>query len=97
MYNANSPIKFKTSMLKSRLFDYSDAYMLVSAAITIPNTASEGANVKNRKNIIIKNCAPFTNYISKINNPKLYNLIEYSDNYSKILEFYGNSIEMNCL
>ena len=45
--------------------------------------------------IIFKNCAPFTNCISKINNTQIdnadyidivmpmYNLIEYSDNYSK--------------
>ena len=45
--------------------------------------------------MIIKNCAPFTNCISKINNTQIdnaeyidivmlmYNLIEYSDNYSK--------------
>ena len=47
------------------------------------------------KRVIFKNCAPFTNCISKINNTDIdnakyidivmpmYNLIEYSDNYSK--------------
>ena len=34
-YNANNQIKFKTSMLKSSLCDYSDAYILVSGIITI--------------------------------------------------------------
>ena len=34
-YNANNQIKFKTSMLKSSLLDYSDAYILVSGIITI--------------------------------------------------------------
>ena len=29
-YNTNSQIKFKTSMLKSSLCDYSDAYIVVS-------------------------------------------------------------------
>ena len=29
VYNANSQIKFKTTMLKSSLCDYSDAYILV--------------------------------------------------------------------
>ena len=29
-YNVNSQIKFKTTMLKSRLCDYSDAYILVN-------------------------------------------------------------------
>ena len=47
------------------------------------------------KEIIFKNCAPFTDCISEINNTQvdnakdldvvmlMYNLIEYSDNYSK--------------
>ena len=82
-------------MLRSSLYDYSDAYILVSATITVPNTAATGANQNNRKNIIIKNCAPFTNCISEINNTQIdnakdidivmsmYNLIEYSDNYYK--------------
>ena len=47
------------------------------------------------KKVIFKNCAPFTNCISEINNTQvdnakdidivmpMYNLIEYSDNYSK--------------
>ena len=34
-YNTNSQIKFKTSMLKSSLCDYSDAYILVSGNITV--------------------------------------------------------------
>ena len=34
-YNANNQIKFKTSMLKSSLCDYSDAYILVRGIITI--------------------------------------------------------------
>ena len=67
-YNVNSQIEFKTSMLRSSLCDYSDAYILVSATITVPNIEAAGAAANNRKNIIIKNCAPFTNCISKINN-----------------------------
>ena len=67
----------------------------MSATRTVPNTAAAGAGANNRKNVIIKNCAPFTNSISKINNTQIdnakdidiimakYNLIEYSDNYSK--------------
>ena len=51
-------------MLRSILCDYSDAYILVSATITVPNTAAAGAAANNIKNIIIKNCAPFTNCIS---------------------------------
>ena len=89
-------IKFKTSMLRSSLCDYSDAYILVKRNIAVSNTAADGAAVNNtNKKVIFKNCAPFTNCISKINNTQtdnaeyidivmpMYNLIEYSDNYSK--------------
>ena len=92
VYNVNSQIKFKTSMLKSSLCDYSDAYILVS----INNTAAQGAAANNtNKKVIFKNCAPFTNCISEINNTQIgnakdidiaipmYNLIEFSDNYAK--------------
>ena len=88
-YNANSQIKFKTSMLRSSLCDCSDAYILVSATITFPNTAA----ASNRKNVTTKSCTPFTNGISEINNTQIakdidivmlmYNLIEYSNNVSK--------------
>ena len=95
-YNVNSQIKFKTTMLKSSLCDYSDAYILVKGTISINNTAAQGAAGNNtNKKVIFKNCAPFTNYISEINNTQIdnakdidivmpmYNLIEYSDNYAK--------------
>ena len=38
MYNTNSQIKFKTSILKSSLCDYSDVYILMSGTITITAT-----------------------------------------------------------
>ena len=59
MCNTNRQIKFKTLMLNSRLCDYSDEYLVVSAAVTAPNTGTQ-ASLNNRKNITIKNCAPFT-------------------------------------
>ena len=82
-------------MLKSSLCDYSDAYILVKGTISVNNTAAADANANNtNKKVIFKNCALFTNCISKINtqldNAKdidivmpMYNLIEYSDNYAK--------------
>ena len=95
-YSSNKKIRFKTSMLRSSLCDYSDAYILVKGNITVNNTAADGAAANNtNKKVIFKNCAPFTNCISKINNTQIdnaeyidivmpmYNLIEYSDNYSK--------------
>ena len=45
-YNVNSQIKFKTLMLRSSLCNYSDIYILVSATITVPNTAVAGAAAK---------------------------------------------------
>ena len=39
-YNVNSPIKFKATILKSSLCDYSDAYILVRGIITVNNTAA---------------------------------------------------------
>ena len=63
-YSHNKQIKFKTSMLKSNLCDYSDAYILVKGNITVINTAAGGAAVNNTsKKVILKNCAPFTNGI----------------------------------
>ena len=83
-------------MLRSSLCDYSDAYILPNQSITVNNTAGAGSAANNtNKKVISKDCAPFTNCISKINNTQIvnaeyidivmpmYNLIEYSDNYSK--------------
>ena len=95
-YNVNSQIKLKTTILKSSLCDYSDANILVKGSITVNNTAAADADANNtNKKVILKNCAPFTNCISEINNTQvynakdidivipMYNLIEYSDNYAK--------------
>ena len=95
-YSPNKQIRFKTVMLRSSLYDYSDAYILVKGNISVNNTAAGGAAANNtNKKVTFKNCAPFTNCISKINNTQIdnaeyidivmpmYNLIEYSDNYSK--------------
>ena len=83
-------------MLRSSLCDYNDAYILAKGKISVNNTEAAGAAENNiNKKVIFKNCTPFTNYISKLNNTKIdnakfidivmpmYNLIEYSNNYSK--------------
>ena len=97
-YNVNSQIKFKTTMLKSSLCNYSDAYILVKGTITIEGAGADAAvrqADERDKGVIFKNCAPFTNCISEINNTQvdnakdidivmpMYNLIEYSDNFAK--------------
>ena len=69
IHNVNDQIKFKTTMLKSSLCDYSDAYILVKRTITVNNTAPADADANNaNKKVIFQNCAPFTNCISEINN-----------------------------
>ena len=97
-YNVNSQIKFKTTMLKSSLCNYSDAYILVKGTITIAGAGADAAARQadeRDKSVIFKNCAPFINCISEINNTQIdnakdidivmpmYNLMEYSDNYAK--------------
>ena len=73
-YSPNKQIKFKTSMLRSSLCDYSDAYILVKGNISVNNTTAEGAAANNTiKKVIFKNCASFTNCISKINNTQIDN------------------------
>ena len=91
-------IKFKTTMLKSNLCDYADAYVLVKGTITIIGDGDDNAvrqADERDKGVTFKNCAPFTKCISRINGididnardidivMPMYNLIEYSDNYSK--------------
>ena len=80
--------------------DYSEAYILVSGTIRITGTGADHAATQvdeRNKGVTFKNCAPFTNCISEINNTQidnvkytdlvmpLYDLIEYSNNYSKTL------------
>ena len=85
-YNTSKQIRVKASMLRSDLCDYTDAYIVVKGIITV-----EGADNRDRKNrvVVLKNNAPFISCISKINAEDLdvvmpmYNLLEYSKNYSK--------------
>ena len=86
-YSHENPIKFLTNSLESSLCDYSDAYILVTGNITAtPNNAAT--------QVVFKNCAPFKDCRTEINDTfvdyadfiniamPMYNLIEYSDNYS---------------
>ena len=86
-YSHQNPIRFLTNSLESSLCDYSDAYILVTGNITAtPNNAAT--------QVVFKNCAPFEKCRTEINETfvdeadfinitmPMYNLIEYSDNYS---------------
>ena len=78
-------------MLRSDLFDFSDAYILVKGIIAVTNPK----NAKINEAVAFKNNAPFINCISKINGIQIdnvedldvampmYNLLEYSKNYRK--------------
>ena len=96
-YTGNS-IKFKSTMLRSNLCGYAAAYILVNGRIKTTGVGTDAATRQAdeiNKGVRFKNCAPFTKCISKINNTEIdnakdidivmpmYNLIEYSDNYSK--------------
>ena len=87
-------------MLNSTLCDCSDSYILVNGITTIVGGAFVAAIIayRNSKNVILKNCIPFTVCISEINNIHLYhekyldivmqmcNLTEYIYNYVKTRE-----------
>ena len=78
-------------MLKSDLCDYSNAYIVLKGDITV----TDPNNNRYDKKLAFKNNTPFTSCILKINNTlndnaeyldivmPMYNLIEYSKNYSK--------------
>ena len=92
-HNEDNQIRFKNLKFKSRLYDYSNIYLLFKGTITVENTAAQGQrNNRNNKKVKFKNCAPSSKCTSKINNMQvddahevmlIYNLKEYSDNYSK--------------
>ena len=87
-YTSNN-IKFKTTMLRSNLCDYADAYILVKRTVTItgnagpepdpdaPRTEAQllAARETDERNrgVIFKNCAPFSKCISRINNRDIHN------------------------
>ena len=57
-------------MLRSGLCDYRDAYILLSATITLTGKGAddEAKQIDERdKGVIFKNCAPFTKCLSEIN------------------------------
>ena len=53
-YNVNRQIKFKTTMLKSSLRDYSNAYIIVKGTITVNNTAADSFNLTDSFNFKVK-------------------------------------------
>ena len=94
-YNTNSQVRFKTSVIRSSLCDYSGAYIPVKGTITVALVAANAQPQNVGKKVVFEICAPFIDYINEINKTQIdgvkykdvimpmYNLIEYSNNYSK--------------
>ena len=55
-------------MLRSSLCDYSDSYILIKGTITVVGVAAPAPADKVGKEVVFKNCPPFTACISEINN-----------------------------
>ena len=103
-YSHENPMKFLTNSLESSLCDYSDVYVLLTG-----NTAVVGGDANTK--VASKNCAPFRKCSTEINDTfideaehindamPMYNLIEYSDNYSdtsgSLWQFKRDEIEEN--
>ena len=59
-YSVNKSVIFETSMLRSDLYDYGDAYIAVKGRISV--TGIDNANRRNKK-LTFKNNAPFRSCI----------------------------------
>ena len=69
VYNVNNVIRLKTTMLKSIVCDYKDAYIIVKGRITITGAEADATARQadeRDKGVIFKNCAPFINCKSEI-------------------------------
>ena len=101
-YKPNKQIKFKKSMLRSGLCDFIDAYIVVKGDTIVRKVATRNFIKARNRFSAFKNNAPFTNYISKVNNVlidnaedldiviPIYNLLEYSKNYRKTTGSFWN-------
>ena len=103
-------LKFKTLMLNTNLCHFSDVYILVRGKVTAVGQGVNGTAIaadRNDKEVVFKNCAPFTSCISKINNAEadnaedldivmpMFNSLEYRKIMQKHQLIYDNIVEMN--
>ena len=96
-YSHHDPIKFLTKSIESSLYDYSDAYILVTGNISVKrrnaaNTADIAFDAITQ--VAFKNCTSFEKCSAEIDGTlvdeanyinitsPMYNLTEYSDSYS---------------
>ena len=92
-------------MLRPDLCDFNDAYIVVKGILTV--SVDERDRDEMNRQVILKNNAPFIPCISKINGVlaenaedldiviPMYNLLEYSKNYSKHLVLFEIITGMN--
>ena len=83
--------------MRSNLCVYSDEYIHVKGTITVSNNGTSAAPNNRNKKVIFKNCGPFFNCMSEINNTQvddahdidvvlpMYNVKTYLGNYAKTL------------
>ena len=100
-HDAANEITYNTEILKSNLCDYNNTYILLSGNITVVAALI--------RQVAFKTCALFTKCITKIDKTTvdgaegldlvrpMYNLIEYSSNYSEATESYGFVLKMKHL
>ena len=68
-YSVNKSIRLKTSMLRSDLCDYSDAYTVLKGTTTVEGDDDDDDDDKNRNKMLnFKNNAPFLSCVLKIKN-----------------------------
>ena len=76
VYNTNSGIRFKATMLKSVLRDYNNAYKFSKGKITSTGAEDDAASRQTdgrKKGLIFKRCSPFIKCKSEINNTEIDN------------------------
>ena len=84
-YDVNKEIRVKTSMLRSNLCDFSDAYIVVKGTIALTKSNGNGIiDIRNRF-LAFKNNSPFINCISKINNV----LIDIAEDLDVVMPMYN--------
>ena len=66
-YKPSKQIRFKTSMLRSDLCDFSDAYIVVKGDISLTKDVDRSF-IDINSSLPFKNNAPFTNCVLNINN-----------------------------
>ena len=77
-YSHHDPIKFLTKSIESSLYDYSDAYILVTGDIAVKRRNAANTDdiaLDAATQVAFKNCAPFKDCRTEINDT----FVDYAD------------------